>query len=424
MYWERRVMSCCCNNYGKTIQYVSPAHGGWGMVRIGALVPESHQLFVAPFACGRHGALGGEVNGIKDRISYLYIDESDIVSGNYEHLIPDAVEELFETLEKRPKVLLIFVTCLDDLLGTDHEALNQRLSAQFPDVEFRSCHMNPISHDTKFPPGITLQNTLYSLLPKAEEKENTINMIGNNVAGNEACELFQLLKDHGYSVNHMSNFDTFEGFQTMSKSKVNLVLSPVAKYASSTMKTNLEIEPLYAYHTYDMAEIESFYKELATLLNVPMDYSQYKEEAKAMVLKALSIIGQHPIAIDYQAVRKPFTLAKALLEYGFNVKFVMTDDVKSIEKDAYEYITQNFKDIQVINAIHHDMVKRENENLDYLCIGFDCAYATDAKRVVDLKEDESLFGFYGIKELMSMMVKAYTNPVNLHDIIEEAGLIV
>ena len=394
------------------------------MVRIGALVPESHQLFVAPFACGRHGALGGEVNGIKDRISYLYIDESDIVSGNYEHLIPDAVEELFETLEKRPKVLLIFVTCLDDLLGTDHEQLNKRLSKQFPDVEFRSCHMNPISHDTKFPPGITLQNTLYSLLPEADQKEDAINLIGNNVVVNKECELYKIMKDHGYRVNHISDFDTFDGYQTMSKSKVNIILSPVARYASSTMKERLEIEPLLAYHTYDMGEIESFYGELSSLLNLPIDFTQYKEEAKISIKEALEVIGQHPIAIDYQAVRKPFTLAKALMEYGFNVKLVMTDEVKSIEKEAYEYVTQNYKEIKAINAIHHDMVKQEKEDMDYLCIGFDCGYATDAKRVVDLKEDESLFGFHGIKELMRMMMKAFTNEVNLRDIIEEAGLIV
>lgn len=417
-------MSCSCNQFNKTLQYVSPAHGGWGMVRIGALVPESHQLFVAPFACGRHGALGGQVNGIKDRISYLYIEESDIVSGHYEHLIPDAVEELFETLKNRPKVLLIFVTCLDDLLGTDHEQLNRRLSERFPDVEFRSCHMNPISHDTKFPPGITLQNTLYSLLPQGEQKENSINLIGNNVVINKEGELYKILNVHGYKVNHISDFDTFAGFQSMSKSKVNLVLSPVAKYASSTLKKNLEIEPLLAYHTYDLSEIERFYGELSSLLNIEIDYVQYKEEAQKSIEEAVAVIGNHPIAIDYQAVRKPFTLAKALMKYGFTVKLVMTDEVKSIDKEAYEYVVQNYKDIKAINAIHHDMVKHEIEEMDYLCIGYDCGYATNAKRVVELKEDESLFGFHGVKELMNMMVEAYKKEVDVKNIIEEAGLIV
>ena len=87
-------MNCC--DFKNTLHYVSPAHGGWGVIRIAALVPESHQLFVSPFACGRHGALGGALNGIKDEVSYVYIDESDIVSGGYEELIPNAVDEMFE----------------------------------------------------------------------------------------------------------------------------------------------------------------------------------------------------------------------------------------------------------------------------------------------------------------------------------------
>lgn len=114
----------CCNSFGKTLHYVSPAHGGWGVVRIAALVPESHQLFVAPFACGRHGALGGAVNGIKERISYLYIDEADIVSGGYEDLIPDAVDELFTYLTSRPKVLFLFVSCLDDRSWSSNVTIN------------------------------------------------------------------------------------------------------------------------------------------------------------------------------------------------------------------------------------------------------------------------------------------------------------
>ena len=80
-----------------TLHYTSPAHGGWGMVRIGMLVPESVQLFVCPFACGRHGAIGAMRQGFKDRLAYLYVDQNDIVRG-YDDQIPGAVEELLDAL--------------------------------------------------------------------------------------------------------------------------------------------------------------------------------------------------------------------------------------------------------------------------------------------------------------------------------------
>lgn len=79
-----------------------------------------------PSACGRHGALGSIHNGYKDRLFFLCLDESDIIEG-YAHLIPDAVEELLSCLKKRPRAVMMIFTCLDDLIGTDHDALRGEL---------------------------------------------------------------------------------------------------------------------------------------------------------------------------------------------------------------------------------------------------------------------------------------------------------
>ncbi len=417
-------MSCNCN-FGDTLHYVSPAHGGWGLVRIAALIPESHQLFVAPFACGRHGALGGELNGIKNRISYLYIDESDIVSGGYEDLIPDAVGELIDNLEKKPKVILIFVTCLDDLLGTDHVQLNKRLSKRYPDVRFMSCHMNPISENMKFPPGISMQNNLYSLLDPVEEKENAVNFIGNHSPVDADCELFEIMKKNGFDIHHITDFERFEEYQKMAKSRLNLVLSPVAKYASEQMKERLDIDYLLAYNTYDLKEIKEFYQSLEERLGLNIDITKYEKHAKEKIQKAREVIGDYPIALDYQAVKKPFTLAKALLEYGFQVKFIMAESIKGIERPAYEFIAENYKDITIVNAVHPELVKNQYRNdEDNLCIGFDCGYATGSRKVINLMLDEFLFGYYGVEQLMEKMIQAYEQGTDVKEMIEEAHLII
>ncbi len=415
-------MNCC--DFKNTLHYVSPAHGGWGVIRIAALVPESHQLFVSPFACGRHGALGGALNGIKDKVSYVYIDESDIVSGGYEELIPNAVDELFEFLEKRPRVLLLFVSCLDDLLGTDHAALNRVLSEKYPDVIFRSCHMNPISLDTKFPPGVTLQNNIYSLLERSDEKLKTVNLIGNNSPVDRRCELYKVMEENGYEVRHITDSDKFDDFLEMSKSCLNILLSPVAKYASEEMEKNLGIEMLKAYNTYDISEINDFYKSLSDMLGIKINTAEYEKRAENSIEEALKAIGDYPIAIDYQAVKKPFTLAKALIEYGFNVGFVMTDEPKAIEKEAYDYIRETQKQIRIVNAVHPDLVKYENRDRQYLCIGFDCGYATGSEKVIDMMDDEFLFGFYGVEILMEKMIDAYHSSGNIKEMIKEAGLII
>lgn len=414
-------LSCC--QFGSTLHYVSPAHGGWGVIRIAALVPESYQLFVSPFACGRHGALGGAVNGIKDRISYVYIDESDIVSGGYEDLIPEAVDELLAFLPKKPKVLLIFVSCLDDLLGTDHVQLNKRLAEKYPEIKFRSCHMNPFKMDTKFPPGVTLQNNIYSLLNKSETYENSINLIGNHAPIDQSCELCNIMATNNYQVKHITDFERFEDFQTMAKSQLNLLLSPVAQYAAEEMVKNLSIAYMPAYNTYDVEEISDFYAQLAEKLHISINISEYELAAKAKIKEALTVIDNYPIAIDYQAVKKPFTLARALHNYGFNVALIMTDGTNSIERDAYEWVLSQPK-IRVVNALHPDLVKFENRGQHCLCIGFDCGYATGSNKIVDLLEDESLFGFYGIEKLMTDMISAFENETSVKELIEGAGLVI
>ena len=158
-------MSCCFEN---TLHYSSPGHGDWGVVRIGMLAPESVQLFICPSACGRHGAIGAMKQGLKDRLFYLYVSQSDIIDG-YDDLIPEAVEEVLEVLEPRPRVFFLFVSCLDDLIGTDHEALLSALGARHPEIAFRMCHMNPISLGSRTPPPVSIQNNLYSLMAPSEK---------------------------------------------------------------------------------------------------------------------------------------------------------------------------------------------------------------------------------------------------------------
>ena len=63
-------MKCCFEN---TLHYSSPGHGDWGVVRIGMLAPQSIQLFVCPSACGRHGAIGAMMHGLKEQIGRAHV---------------------------------------------------------------------------------------------------------------------------------------------------------------------------------------------------------------------------------------------------------------------------------------------------------------------------------------------------------------
>ena len=64
-------------------------------------------------------------------------------------------------------------------------------------------------------------------------------------------------------------------------------------------------------------------------------------------------------------------------------------------------------DIVFTDPMHPQSVQYPHEGEEYLCIGFDCGYITKSKKLVELVEDEGLFGYSGVMELMNRMQDAF-----------------
>ena len=415
-------------HFKDTLHYTSPAHGGWGVVRTGMLVPESYQLFVCPFACGRHGALGAILQGLKDRLSYLYIEEKDIVSGDYEGFIVEAVKELMDTLPYRPKVLMIFVSCLDDLLGTDHEPILDELRGMFPDMDFTVCHMNPISSDGKLPPMVNIQLQMYSLLKKHAKTENTVNLLGNLVPIEKEAELYALMESFGVEkVQHISDFSTYTAYQSMGQAQLNLVIAPAALAAAKWMEKQLGIPYIFLPVSYDLEEIDAQYQALADYFQKPLPsfLEDRKQRAGERIHLAKQKIGDIPIYIGDSAVVRPFTLAKALLSYGFAVKGVYANKLNEIETQTYEWVSRQYQEIEILQPQHPDVLaKNMQKEKDGISIGFECAYLTKTDHIVNLNNDEQMYGAWGVEKLMKAMEKAYEEKGDLEKMINEYGLVI
>ena len=75
-----------------------------------------------------------------NRFFYLMMDETDIVTGRHLKKIPKAVEEICESLEKKPSVVMICITCVDALLGTDMERVCRKAEER-AGLPVRPCYM-------------------------------------------------------------------------------------------------------------------------------------------------------------------------------------------------------------------------------------------------------------------------------------------
>lgn len=418
-------MAC---QFKDTLHYSSPTNGGRGIVRTGMLIPESVELFVCPSACGRHGSISAVKQNLKHRLSYLYVNQADIING-YDDLIISAVGELLETLPQKPKVVLIFVSCLDDLLGTDHEALQERLSVAYPDVRFCSCHMNPISKGSKTPPAVSIQNNMYSLLDKTAEKDRGINCIGNLVSVDEKSELYAFLQSLGYdSLKHITDYETFACYQEMAKSRFNLVIAGAGKQAAELMEKRMGVPYAFLPVSYRMEVIAENYEKMAQTFakekDVQFNFVPYKQAAYAAIERARKAVGDTPIIVDASAVNRPFGLARALLMYGFHVVRVQTPDCIGIDREDFAWIEKEHPEIEIVQSQHHKTVLREGQLSESIAIGVDGAYLAGSKYVVDLFDDEGMYGYQGVECLMQKLEHALEKEADLKNMIQEYGLVV
>lgn len=419
---------CNCGIFSSSLHYSTPAHGGWGVVRVGMLAPESYQLFVCPFACGRHGALGAVKQGLKNRISYFYIDQSDIISG-YDDLIPEAVDELLEHLDKRPRAIFVFVSCLDDLIGTDCDAVEQLLNERHPDIQFRMAHMNPITLGSDEPPQVGIQKRIYSLLARQPQQDSAVNSIGNLVSVCPECELHEMLAlEGGQKLRHISHYSSFDTWQEMARSPKNLVLMPPGVRAAQEMQTRCGTPYRFFPVSYDLDVIDEQYRNIHEFVNPESsalyDFSAHVAEAQTAIVKARKAIGDFPVFIDSSAVTLPFGLAKALYQYGFCVRRIFAEEVIPTDQGAFEWVRLNMPYTEIIQPQHYDIVKFDRRFEKSLAIGFNAAYISASRHVVNLVADEGMFGYYGVKTLMGMMEAAMNTRADLQTLIEDYGLVV
>ena len=98
------------------------------------------------------------------------MDETDIVTGRHLKKIPKAVKEICDCCEKKPSVVMICITCVDALLGTDMERVCRKAEEKV-DIPVRPCYMYALTREGRKPPMVHVRQSLYSLLEHRRKRE-------------------------------------------------------------------------------------------------------------------------------------------------------------------------------------------------------------------------------------------------------------
>ena len=388
-----------------TLAFNSPGAEGFGVKRAGLAVPDSVMLIVSPGCCGRNTSVLSSMRAYQDRFYYLLMDETDIVTGRHLKKIPKAVAEICEGLKKKPSVVMICITCVDALLGTDMERVCHK-AEEYAGVPVRPCYMYALTREGRKPPMVHVRQSVYSLLEPKKKKGNVVNLLGYFSPLTDDCELYDLLHGAGVKTIHeISRCKDYAQYQTMSEANFNLVLHPEARFAAEDFHDRLKIPYIELRRLYQIDKIASQYRAFAAALGVEFEDEIPRKAAEEAVEKFREIHPDAVFAVGEWMNGDPFELALALVHYGFRVSEIYG----TLSGENFVYVKQLAKispDTKVFSNLEPTMLYYDKSQSGVnMTIGKDAGYYHKECSNVLWNEERQPYGYAGVRRLFEALAE-------------------
>jgi len=392
-----------------TLAFNSPGAEGFGVKRAGLAVPESVMLIVSPGCCGRNTTLVSSIPGYEDRFFYLLMDESDLVTGRHLTKIPGAIAEVLEFLKgkgKSPKVVLICITCVDALLGTDMERVARKCEEKNPQVRVLPCYMYALTREGRRPPMVHVRQSIYSLLEKGTRRKDTVNILGNFAPVNPKSDLLMYLKAAGFSkINQIATCKTYEEFEAMNEANLNIVLNREAYPAAEDMYKKLGIPFVELTPTYDIDKMLKQYTALSQTLGVKINLDKIHAQVQEYISKFVREHEGLTVNIGECLNANPFELALSLSRYGVRVAEIYA----TLSPEQFVYIkrlNEIAPDIKIFCNLEPTMLNYASSSSGAdLSIGKDAAFYLPDVPNIPWNSDIVPFGFSAVKDLFGEIAK-------------------
>lgn len=389
-----------------TLAFNSPGAQGFGVKRAGLAVPDSVMLLVAPRCCGRNTSALAAPGNLGERFFYLLLDDTDIVTGRHLVRIPDAVKEVCDSLPKPPSAVMICITCVDALLGTDMERVCRKC-VEKAGVPVEPCYMYALTREGRLPPMVQVRKSVYSLLKPLPKRPDAVNILGFFTALRSDCELRFLLEKAGVrKIREIARCKDFSEYLQMAEANFNIVLNHEARYAAADLEKRLGIPSVELVRLYQLDKVRRQYQLFAAAVGAEFDDTAYFAETEKTIEKFISKHGKLAVSVGEWLNGDPFELALALLRYGFEVpeifgtvgegNFVWVKRIAELSPQTR--ISSNLSPTM--------MLYKDNQVKCSAFIGKDAGFYHPGVPGIDWNGEEQPFGYAGIRALFNELDEA------------------
>lgn len=394
-----------------TLAFNSPGAQGFGVKRAGLTVPGSVMLLVAPGCCGRNTTLLNESHEYDGRFFFLLMSETDLVTGRHLTKIPDAAVEIVDFLEgegKKPSCVMICVTCVDALLGTDMDRVCSK-AEEACGIPVRPCYMYALTREGRKPPMTYVRQSIYAMLEPRKKVPSTVNIMGYFSPLNDDSEIYDLLRQAGVKkINEISRMEDFNEYLSMAEANFNLVLNAEARFAAQDLQNRLGLPFIEMSRMYQMDRIKNQYIGLGRALGTEFDFESYRLAARAAIDELVSEYPDLRVAVGEICNANPFELALAMSRYGIKVAQIygtVGPEVMPFISELAELSPDTEIYTNLSPTMIHYNISSDRKDID-LTIGKDARYYHPGCPNVMWSEEIQPFGFSGVRRLFEEMKAA------------------
>lgn len=173
-----------------------------------------------------------EFGGVQGRCVSAVLDTRDVTFGCKEKL-DAAVAELME--EYQPPAVFLVTTCVVEIIGDDMDAMAQMYTKQYG-IPFLSVHTEHFKCENHLP-GIERTMSACFEMMRPQEKNNTVNILGQRMGRFETTELYRILTESGIKIGmQLPCGCSVEEIIQAPSAGVNLVLDETALPLARKMK--------------------------------------------------------------------------------------------------------------------------------------------------------------------------------------------
>ena len=385
-----------------TLSFNSPGAKGFGVKRAGLAVPDSVMLLVSPGCCGRNTSLFRSAPEYRDKFFFQLLDDTDIVTGRHLTKIPQAAGEMLSVLKKKPSAIMICITCVDALLGTDMERVCRKVTEK-TGIPAVACYMYALTREKRLPPMAAVRTSVYSLLEKQEKRNSAdMNILGYFTPLFDSSELYTLMKSIGIkNIRELSRCKNIEEYHELSKANFSLVLNPEARAAAQDMEQRLGIPFIELLRLYRIDKIRNQYRLLGQALGAELDDTGYFENARKTIDSFREQFGNLSFAVGEIQNGDPIEMALMLVEEGFAVKEIFAT-IGELNFRFLKRLAELSPDTKIYSNLSPTMLHYEECSVDCY-IGADCEYYHPDTPGIDWCDDNQPFGYDGVIKLFERL---------------------